>query len=174
MVDHIKLDPKDDFMQLFSITLNLLRKLDRANLNPRDRVMHQKVENFFKKKILEVDATQGHHVRNPELLLRDFNMLNWEAENESAAAIMGITIKRPSDFLWAEALGYRVDEWRNLFVPEFLAAEDLLSMNITVLTGARGCGKTMAFRRLTLLMDIVIGEPSGVKGADQFIGFYLN
>lgn len=47
-------------------------------------------------------------------------------------------------------------------------------MNITVLTGARGCGKSMAFRRLTLLMDTIIGEPSGVKGADQFIGFYLN
>ncbi|MDO9096690.1 MAG: hypothetical protein Q7U60_01000 [Candidatus Methanoperedens sp.] len=171
---HNKLDPKDDFRQLFSITSNLLRKLDRANLNPRDRVMHQKVENFLKKKILELDATQGHHVRNPESLLMEFNKLNGEAENESAAAVMGITIKRPSDFLWAEALGYRVDEWKNLFVPEFLAAEDLLSMNITVLTGARGCGKTMAFRRLTLLMDKVIGEPSGVKGADQFIGFYLN
>jgi len=32
----------------------------------------------------------------------------------------------------------------------------------------------MAFRRLTRFMDEVIGEPSGVVGADQFVGFYLN
>src|SRR5207244_3113677 len=75
---------------------------------------------------------------------------------------------------WAEALGYRVEEWKDLFVPEFLAAQDLLSKNITILTGARGCGKTMAFRRLTAFMDKVIGESSRVKGAAQFVGFYLN
>ena len=32
----------------------------------------------------------------------------------------------------------------------------------------------MAFRRLTVFMDKVIGQPSGVRGADTFVGFYLN
>lgn len=108
------------------------------------------------------------------MVLREFEKLIKEAERESAAAASGKEIKEPGDYLSAEALGQRIDEWKNLFVPEFPAAHDLLSKNISVLTGARGCGKTMSFRRLTAFMDKVIGEPSGIKGADQFIGFYLN
>ncbi|MBI4651733.1 hypothetical protein HY745_10715 [Candidatus Desantisbacteria bacterium] len=85
-----------------------------------------------------------------------------------------IGVKESGDYLSGEALGYRVDEWKNLFVSEFLAVRDILSRNITILTGARGCGKTMSFRRLTVFMDKLIEEPSGVPGADQFIGFYVN
>lgn len=171
---HIELEPKDDYRQLFSITSNMLKKLDISSLNPRDRIMHQKIEEFVKKKILEVDSLQGRYVGNPQELLMDFSTLGPIAEREAAAATKEIEFKEPGDYLVAEALGYRADEWKNLFVPEFLAAQDLLSKNITVLTGARGCGKTMTFRRLTVFMDKVIGESSGVRGADQFIGFYLN
>lgn len=59
-------------------------------------------------------------------------------------------------------------------MPDFLSANDLLAKTVTVLTGARGCGKTMSFRRMTKLMDALLEEGSGVRGADQFIGFYLN
>lgn len=171
---HNELEPKDDYRQLFSITSSLLRKLEPSSLNPRDKVLQQKMEEFLKKKVIEVDPTQGHYVGDTGLLLKNFNKLAYEAENESAAAIKGEAILGSGDYLWAEAFGYRVDEWKNLFVPEFLAAQDLLSKNITVLTGARGCGKTMSFRRLTAFMDKVVGESSGVRGADQFVGFYLN
>jgi serine/threonine protein kinase len=171
---HNQLEPRDDFRQLFSIASTLLKKLKPSELNPRDRVMYQKMDEFLKKKIMEVDPTQGVSATNVGSLFKDFNKLAYDAEKESAAAARGDDIKRPGDYLAAEALGNRGDEWRNLFVPEFLAAQDLLSKNVTILTGARGCGKTMAFKRLTAFMDKVIGEPSGVKGSDQFVGFYLN
>lgn len=171
---HNELEPRDDYKQLFSITSLLLGKLDFSNLNPRDKVMKQKMNEFLKKKLLETDPTQGNYVGNSEVLLQDFMALGPATEHESAAAVKGEELKEAGDYLVAEALGYRVEEWKNLFVPEFLAAQDLLSRNITVLTGARGCGKTMVFRRMTTFMDKVIGEPSGVKGTDQFVGFYLN
>ncbi len=171
---HNQLEPKDDFRQFFSITSSLLRILKRSRLNPRDKILHQKLAEFLPKKILEVDHTQGLYVGSPESLLQDFSSLSVEAESESAAGAIEQGIKGPGDYLFAEALGYRVEEWKDLFVPEFLAAQDLLNRNITVLTGARGCGKTMAFRRLTAFMDKVVGEPSGVRGSDQFVGFYLN
>ncbi len=171
---HNRLKPRDDYKQFFSIISNLLRRLKPADLNPRDKVLHQKVRNFLEKKLLEVDPTQGNYVGNSEMLLNDFEKLSKNAEIELALATKGEEHKSPGDYLFAEALGYMVEEWKELFVPEFLAAQDLLSRNITVLTGARGCGKTMSFRRLTAYMDKVIGKPSGVKGADQFIGFYIN
>jgi hypothetical protein len=126
------------------------------------------------RKIIEVDNTQGAFVQNPSKLIEEFEKLKKDVEYESAAAAKGEQVKEISDFLYAEALGYRIEEWKDLFVPNFLAAKELLSLNITVLTGARGCGKTMVFRRLTALMDKLIGEASGVEGSTQFVGFYLN
>ena len=166
--------PKDDFRQLFSITMNLLRRLVDSELNARDKLMYGKLHGFIEKRILEVDATQGRIVSDPAALLKELESLSVQAERESAAATKNESIRGAGDYLYAEALGYRVEEWKDLFVPEFLAAQDLLSRNNVVLTGARGCGKTMSFRRLTVFMDRVIGEPSGVLGSDQFWGFYLN
>lgn len=171
---HNELEPKDDYRQLFSIISTLLKRLTSSNLNPRDRILYDKMNSFLSKKLMETDHTQGVHVRNPEVLLEEFKKMSYEAENEAALATKGEDLKGVADYLVAEALGYRIEEWKNLFVPDFLAALELLSKNITMLTGARGCGKTMIFRRLTAYMDKIIDESSGVKGADQFIGFYLN
>jgi hypothetical protein len=171
---HNEIEPRDDYKQFFSIISTLLRRLDPRSLNPRDKVMHSKLKEFLDKSVLEVDPTQGEFVGNSELLLQRLREVSAEAERESAAAQSGKPLEQPGDYLSAEALGYRANEWQTLFVPEFLAARELLSKNVTVLTGARGCGKTMAFRRLTAFMDRLIGRPSGVTGADQFVGFYVN
>lgn len=164
---HNKLQPKNDFRQLFSVGSNLLRKLNPSALNPRDRIMYRKLDEFLKKKVME-------SIVDIDKLIKEFKKLSLDAESEAAAARRGEEIKQPGDYLAAEALGTNPEEWKNLFVPEFLAAQALLSRNITVLTGARGCGKTMVFRRLTAYMDKIVNEPSRVKGADRFIGFYLN
>ena len=171
---HNALEPRDDYRQLCSILANLLNKLRPSDLNPRDKLMHAKLSDFIHRRLLESDPTQQRIMGNPQSWLEDFNQLSLQAEKESAAAKGSEDLKEPGDYLWAEAFGNRAEEWKALFVPEFLAVQDLLSKNITVLTGARGCGKTMAFRRLTVFMDKVIGQPSGVKGADTFVGFYLN
>ena len=171
---HNGLEPKDDYRQLVSITASLLQLLKPSDLNARDRTMHSNLAAFLRKKVSESDPTQGKYVGNPELLLNEFTALRIAAQKEAAAAIAGQPSKDPGDYLSAEMLGFRKEEWKDLFVPGFLGVQELLSRNITVLTGARGCGKTMAFRRLTVFMDKLIGEESGVLGSDRFVGFYLN
>ena len=159
---HTDLTPKDDYRQLFAIGSTLLSKLKQSDMNSRDRILYNKIKNFLDKRLLESDATQSISAIDKSLLYSEFQELKLEAEMESAAADSGEEIKGAGDFLSGEALGYRVEDWKDLFVPDFLGAADLLNKNITVLTGARGCGKTMAFRRLTALMDQIIGEPSNV------------
>ncbi len=171
---HNALEPKDDRKQLASIVLSLLAKLDESTLAARDKVMHRKLTDFMRKGVLEQDQRQLRSVAGASSLFDAFGSMRRQSERESAAAQQGMELQGPDDYLVAEALGYRVDEWQNLFVPEFLGAADLLGRNITVLTGARGCGKTMAFRRLTLFMDQVIGQTSGVRGSRDIVGFYLN
>jgi serine/threonine protein kinase len=167
-------EPKDDVRQFNSIITNLLNQIRPQDLTPEQKILHEKIRLFLAKRFLETDPTQGKFVGNLKLIIEDFLRLPIEAENEASKAKGGVEYTAPGDYLVAEALGYKKEEWKNLFVPEFLGANELLSRNISVLTGARGCGKTMTFRRLTAYMDEIIGESSGVHGADQFIGFYLN
>ena len=168
---HNTIAPKDDFQELANIASDLLRRLRQEDLNARDRAMHEKLLVFISKRFRDASRTKDS---DPAALIREYQDLRQAAERESAAGARDDAPKTPADYLWAEAMGYRRDEWKQLFVPEFLAANDLLAKNNTILTGARGCGKTMSFRRLTKLMDIIVGESSGVVGADHFVGFYLN
>ncbi|MCL4519878.1 MAG: protein kinase family protein [Thaumarchaeota archaeon] len=165
--------PKDDFKGMFAVAKHLLTNVNRASLNARDRILYEKIKEFSSKELLETEKVQGNYVRNPEILLEKLKAMSLEAERE-AAAPKGEGLQSPGDFLSAEALGFKVTEWKKLFVPDVIAARELLAQNITILTGARGCGKTMSFRRLTLYMDYLIGETSGVIGSDQFIGLYVN
>jgi len=169
---HNAIAPKDDFHELATTISDLLRHLNKeGELNALDRVMHEKLSVFSSKRLRDALRTRES---DPNILISEFEELRQSAQRESAAGARDDAPKTPADYLTAEAMGYRKAEWKQLFVPEFLAANDLLGKNNTILTGARGCGKTMSFRRLTKLMDVIVGEPSGVMGADQFIGFYLN
>ncbi len=170
---HNHVRPKDDLKQLFSILSALLHKLSKSELNPRDRIVYDKIQELLDTKLLEHDATQKKYA-SIESIVYDFENIGRNAEVQVAVEKQGGLVQGPGDYLWAEALGYRANEWKILFVPEILGSRDLLSKNITILTGARGCGKTMAFRRLTAYMDALIGENSGVQGADEFVGFYVN
>lgn len=168
---HNSINPKDDFQELANITQALLHELKLETLNARDRSVYEKLNIFASKRLRDALRTKNS---DPDQLIREYDELRQKAEIESAAGMRPDEVKSPGDFLWAEAMGYRKEDWKQLFVPEFLAASDLLTKNNTILTGARGCGKTMSFRRLTVLMDSIIGEKSGVVGEDQFVGFYLN
>lgn len=170
---HNNVQPKDDLNQLFSIISVLLHGLNKSDLNSRDRIVFDKIQELLNTKLLEKDATQQKFA-NLGNLVSEIENIGKNAEIQVAVEQHGNISQGPGDYLWAEAIGYRVDEWKILFVPEILGLRDLLSKNITILTGARGCGKTMAFRRLTAYMDELIGETSGVADADHFVGFYVN
>ena len=170
---HNDRQPKDDFHELAVVTHDLLDHLSVSGLNARDKILHALLLDFTQKQIRDAGRTPG---LTSQKLIRQFDEICKRAERQSATGSSDAEDqnKMPADYLYAEALGTRIQEWKNLFVPNFLAANDLLVRNITVLTGARGCGKTMSFRRLTKLMDTIIGEPSGVTGSGSFIGFYVN
>jgi hypothetical protein len=168
---HNEVLPKDDFQELANIVADLLRRLTVAELDPRSKALYEPMKEFAAKRLRDASRTQ--HAQ-PERLIVEFDQLREAAQRASDVGSKDDGPKTPADYMWAEAMGFQKEEWRSLFVPEFLGAEDLLGKNNTILTGARGCGKTMVFRRLTELMDQIVGEPSGVKGADQFVGFYVN
>lgn len=165
---HNGLRPKSDTLQISSLMSRLLKNAAPDALEANERAIREKLIEFYGKEL-----TDSYHDSSVGLWKLYQQRVN-EAKFEAANAGKGISETNADDYLNAEALGHRQDEWQNLFVPELLGASAFTSRNVTVITGARGCGKTMAFRRLTLFMDELIGAPSGVRGADGLLGFYLN
>lgn len=162
-----KIEILDDLKGLNTIIQQCLKIIDFHSLDGRSKHLYTILKNEMPRLLLESNATMGSYVNDPRNILKKWRELR------NTSRVNNITSKNIGDYLAAEHIGERYDEWKTLFVPKFLAMDELLSKNICVLTGLRGCGKTMIFRRLTALYDLRLG-PSGVQGSDGFIGFYLN
>lgn len=158
----------DDFRGLSGVISDCLQAIDYHALDGNDKRIYSKLKHNFIRDLNETNPIEGDFVRQPKGLLSRFDAIVADATVKPEGQLMRI-----GDYLSAEILGDRYDEWKALFVPSFLGSEQLLGRNICVLTGLRGCGKTMVFRRLTALYDFHLG-PSGVQGADGFLGFYVN
>lgn len=161
-------DMLDDFLGLAIIIRDCINSISRKALNGEDKNKLLKLELDFLRLLKETDHTQGSWVRNPRELLSNVKTI----ESDNTIDLEEIATN-PGDYLAAETIGDRYHVWRSLFVPVFSGSDDILSRNICVMTGLRGCGKTMIFRRLTALYNHHLG-PSKVKGSESFIGFYLN
>lgn len=159
--------PMDDYKGLARIIQQAIEKIDFHKLEREERHKYRVLKDEFPKYLHEENLTEGDYVRNPQKLLAIMYDLFSERKNPV------MYTKAVGDYLSTELIGERYDEWESLFVPKFLAADELLDRNICVLTGLRGCGKTMMFRRLSEPLVSKLGD-AGIVGEDSFIGFYLN
>lgn len=159
--------PMDDYKGLARIIQQAIEKIDFHTLERDERYKYKALKDKFPKFLHEENSTEGDYVREPKKLLKIMYDLFLERKDDITYS------KAVGDYLSTELIGERYDEWESLFVPKFLAANELLDRNICVLTGLRGCGKTMMFRRLSEPLVSKLGN-AGIQGEDSFIGFYLN
>lgn len=159
--------PMDDYDGLCRIIQQCVEAIDIHTLGLEARNQFRVLKNEFPKYLHESDPLAGTYARNPSELLKELRKLLETKDGRDNYP------KHISDFLAAELIGDNYDEWDALFVPKFLATESLLDKNTCVLTGLRGCGKTMMFRRLSFELKAKLG-PANIPGEDSFVGFYLN
>ena len=159
--------PMDDYDGLCRIIQECIESIDIHKLDVDARNQFRVLKNEFPKYLHESNPMVGTYARNPAELLQELNRLLETKDDRDNYP------KNISDFLAAELIGDKYDEWEALFVPKFLATDSLLDKNTCVLTGLRGCGKTMMFRRLSFELKSKLG-PANIQGEDSFIGFYLN
>lgn len=159
--------PMDDYDGLCRIIQQCIESVDMHKLDLDARNQFRVLKNEFPKYLHESDPVAGAYARNPSELLKELRRLLETKDDKDNYP------KRISDFLAAELIGDKYDEWEALFVPKFLATESLLDKNTCVLTGLRGCGKTMMFKRLSFELMTKLG-PANIQGEESFIGFYIN
>lgn len=157
----------DDYRGLARVISDGIASIDIHTLESADRRKFNVLKNEFPKLLLETNEVFDSFTRSPEKLTKTFfDLLDKPIGTNSHPKTVG-------DYLAAELIGQRYDEWDSLFVPKFLALSELLDQNTCILTGMRGCGKTMMFRRLSEEFVLRLG-PANVPNEDGFLGFYVN
>ena len=159
----------DDYVGLSRIIKDSLEAINFHDLCGDEKKYYSVLKNQFNKYLLETNSIAGDFVRNPLALLKQLDLLKDQVNCENKEKQQ----KNISDFLAAELMGERYEEWKELFVPDFLASSLVLAQNPSVITGLRGCGKTTIFRRLSALFNCHLG-PIQLEGADKFWGCYQN
>lgn len=159
--------PLDDYLGFARIIQECVNSIDFHSLEKEERNIYRVLKNEFPKYLEETNATEGEYVKTPKKLRELFHQLCSFSNGEQKRS------KSVADYLAAELIGDRYSEWDNLFVPKFIALDELLDVNICVLTGLRGCGKTMMFKRISYPLAHRMPN-TGIEKQQNFLGFYLN
>lgn len=174
--------PKDDYEGLAHIINEMIPCIDYATATATHRRMLQAMQGVLGKLLRERSAADR---RPPIDLLRALSEIKRSAQtsgpqfsvNEAPGADAGVPAEAPSvgQFQVSEMIGDRWEWWQRLFVPTVPARSKILALDIpTVVTGPRGCGKTMLFRRLSERLVVECGEVDELPVRGRFVALYVN
>jgi hypothetical protein len=176
--------PKDDYSGLSRIINEMIPHIEYERATATHRQILQSMRQDLGKLLNEVP---GPERRTPLDLLKFLVDIKRMAQAgadtrvNSASSSFGSASGSPSEtpsvgqFQVSEMIGDRWEWWKRLFVPTVPAGSKILALDIpTVVTGPRGCGKTMLFRRLSERLIIECGEVSELPTRNRFVALYVN
>ena len=177
--------PKDDYEGLAHIINNILAHVDYARGSPTDKQILTATHHAFSKLLRERALVER---QQPLKLLETLASIKQSAQTggRQVHVMEGASLQSSGQavqpdaphvgyFQVTEMIGERWEWWKRLFVPTVPARSKILALDIpTVVTGPRGCGKTMLFRRLSERLVVECGEVIDLPIAKQFVAFYVN
>ena len=176
--------PKDDYQGLSVIINEMIPRVEYATATATHRQILQAMKRDLGKLLTEATGTER---RPPLELLKHLVEIRRMAQAGPLAGPVAVSTSpvgmrssmsdAPSvgQFQVSEMIGERWEWWKRLFVPTVPARSKILALDIpTVVTGPRGCGKTMLFRRLSERLIIECGEVAELPVQDRFAALYVN
>ncbi len=170
--------PKDDYHGLATIADMLVGKVDWVTANSSDRQLILGTKSVLQKVLSE--DTQSERSA-PKDILEALSAVRSQAGGVKGGAPQSKTrVGGPGhrnisvgSYQVSEMLGDDWPLWNSLFVPTVPARSKILERDITsVVTGPRGCGKTMLFRRLSERLAVECGPID--DNLTSFVGIYVN
>jgi hypothetical protein len=176
--------PKDDYEGLARIINEMIPRIDYATATATHRRVLQGIQGTLGRFLSERSGADRRTPRDLLCLLGDLKrsaqasgrqLSNTTTVGVEGAAASLAEVPSVGQFQVSEMIGDRWDWWQLLFVPTFPARSKILALDIpTVVTGPRGCGKTMLFRRLSERLIVECGEVDEVPVRGRFVALYIN
>ncbi len=176
--------PKDDYKGLSRIINEMIPRIEYQTATATHRKILQVLRNDFGKLLNE---SAGAERRTPLELLTLVAEIKRTAQagvrlvSTDVSALVDATPALPKEtpsvgqFQVSEMIGERWEWWKRLFVPTVPARSKILALDIpTVVTGPRGCGKTMLFRRLSERLIVECGDIDEFSVRGRFAALYVN
>lgn len=172
---------KDDYAGLAEIANAIIPCIDWAKATPSDRHLIVGLRKLLAKVLGERSESERS---SPIEILTVLQQLKasitpvgvhlLQAPERQDGALPESKLLNAGQFQISEMLGDRWEWWKKLFVATVPARSRILVPDIsTVVTGPRGCGKTMLFRRLSERLIVECGPVSAELHSDA-VGFYVN
>jgi len=181
-----QVEPKDDYTGLAEIAQLMLEEVDWDSSNAQDRHVLQQLRQLFAKILKEGIITERvaplEIIKQVVAVTKDLAQTGFpqgeatEVSPLSGAAMSASAREQMSvgQFQVSEMLGDRWDWWQRLFVANVPGMSRILAADIpTIVTGPRGCGKTMLFRRLSQRLMVECG-PIDDSTVPELVGLYVN
>jgi serine/threonine protein kinase len=149
---------QSDFLQLAGILRDLLTKVDYQAAGPQDRHEYNVFRHeFLQRHLIEADTTVDALAQNPKALYEKLNRLGTEYEEMRAVPEMA-KLRHPFDYPNCEQMGNSHLLLKSLYSTRFLGLGEVESKSNLVLTGPRGCGKSMVFKAMSLEHRVSVDE----------------
>jgi len=176
-------EPKDDYEGLAQIINEIIQHIDYSKETATHRQILRSLQSEFSK--LLHDGSGPEHQPPLQLLRVVLNIKKSASAADrgpaqarpitSSLSIMGEQNPTVGQFQVSEMIGDSWEWWRRLFVPTIPARSRILALDIpTVVTGPRGCGKTMLFRRLSERLIVECGDVPEMNVEQRFVALYIN
>lgn len=160
---------KDDYEQLADVLAQLLGAVNYQAWGPRDKYLFNVLrDHFVARHLIERDPTRDPLARQPDKLFERLEQANQEFEQPPGGDVARLL--SPFDFLSCEQIGDEPSLLRALYSERFLGLTEIESRNNVIVTGPRGCGKSMVFKSLSLDQRVRINDSAPDKML--YLGIY--
>ena len=168
------LPPRDDYESVAIILAELLKRIDEGKLNFEERFLFDCLCRQYLKLLQEAEVKREEAVKNPKILLQELRRMQDEAK-KIPLMIGGKDEKLSTPFELLSADKFRDDSLllRKLFSKAIPGYELLESQETVLITGPRGCGKTMVLRNMAL-KTYLADEEIKLSELPSYFGFYLS
>jgi len=166
------LTPRDDFRQVSLVASQLMSVIDRSTLSPAQAFFYDELFNYFLRILREQDKTRAEGVGDPERLLQQLEAIRVRYVNDHVSD-EAEQLSDPFSYLNAEQIRANSPLLRDLYSDNFPGFNDLYGDNNVILSGPRGCGKTMIFRNMHFGTKLRAAHVS-VEKIENWVAFYIH